>query len=61
MKAILAPASQIYAFKNCPRNILCDENCLYEIVLVDLMQNIVLEKENTFKYPDINFLNITKT
>jgi len=42
MKAILAPAAQNDAFKNCPRNILCDENHLYEIVLINLMQNIVL-------------------
>ena len=48
--------------KNHPKDILCDKNHLYKILLVHLTLNAVFKtKEKIFRWLDIQFKNNVKT
>ena len=41
MKVIVVPAAKNSTFKNHPKDILCNQNNLYRIILAHLVSNIV--------------------
>jgi len=53
---IVAPATKNTAPKNHPKDILCDENYLYRIILVHLASNIVFT--TSFRRLDIELIKL---
>jgi len=51
--AIVAPAAKNAASKNHAKDILCDKNHLYGIVLVHITLNVAFKTENIFRWLNI--------